>query len=269
MAKPAGARRAGPAPRSRRATRRYAVPYDTAGPRVRLGVVWFLAAGAALAVGPLPAAIVYGGVAAVAAAQSARCWRRGGARPNEVVAAGMAGAMAAGAVLGAAAAGVALLAGVVVAGVVAGGDRKSPHPIVVDVGWTIQCGLFPGLVGLSMVLLDRFDQGSALALLVLVSAYEIGDYVVGSGARTPYEGPAAGLVAVVVVTFVLSATPVYTLSFSATWIFGSLVAIGAPAGQLVASALLPTAAGPASALRRIDSLLLVGPAWCWGIGLVL
>ncbi len=269
MAKPARARRAAAAPRSRRAPRRYAVPYDTAGPRVRLGVVWFLVAATAVVVGPVPTAAVYGGAAAVAAAQSARCWRREGARPNEVVAAAMAGAMAGGACFGASGAGVALLGGVVAAGVVAGGDRKSPHPTVVDVGSTIQCGMFPGLVGLSMVLLDRFDQGSALALLVLVSAYEIGDYVVGSGARTPYEGPAAGLVAVVVVTFVLSATPVYTLSFSATWIFGSLVAIGAPAGQLVASALLPTAAGPASALRRIDSLLLVGPAWCWGIGLVL
>ena len=269
MAKPARARRAGPAPRSRRATRRYAVPYDTAGPRVRLGIIWFLAAGAALTVGPLPTAIVYGGMAAAAAAQSARCWRRGGARPNEVVAAGMAGAMAAGACLGAAAAGVALLAGVVVAGVVAGGDRKSPHPIVVDVGWTIQCGLFPGLVGLSMVLLDRLDQGSALALLLLVSAYEIGDYIVGSGARTPYEGPAAGLVAVVVITFIVSTTPLSTLSFGDSWIFGLMVAVGAPAGQVVASALLPTAAGPASALRRIDSLLLLAPVGCWGIGLVL
>ncbi|MSO87727.1 MAG: hypothetical protein EXQ71_09440 [Acidimicrobiia bacterium] len=129
--------------------------------------------------------------------------------------------------------------------------------------------MFPGLVGLSMVLLDGIDQGSALVLLLLVSAYEIGDYIVGSGARTPYEGPAAGLVAVVVITFIVSTTPISALSFGDSWIFGLVVAVGAPGGQVLASALLPTATGPASALRRIDSLLLVAPVWCWGIGLVL
>ena len=43
-----------------------------------------------------------------------------------------------------------------------------------DAGWTIQCALFPGLAAMSMVLLARLDQGSAIALLLLVSAYETG-----------------------------------------------------------------------------------------------
>jgi len=42
----------------------------------------------------------------------------------------------------------------------------------------------------------------------------------------------------------------------------------APAGQLFASALLPTAGSPASALRRLDSLLLAAPVWCIGIGVI-
>jgi len=42
----------------------------------------------------------------------------------------------------------------------------------------------------------------------------------------------------------------------------------APMGQLLASALLPTAKSPASALRRLDSLLLAAPVWCFGIGLL-
>ncbi len=47
------------------------------------------------------------------------------------------------------------------------------------------------------------------------------------------------------------------------------MALLAPAGQLVASALLPSATTPASGLRRLDSLLLAAPVWVWGVGLVL
>ncbi|MEQ1788774.1 MAG: hypothetical protein ABL966_17120, partial [Acidimicrobiales bacterium] len=152
---------------------------------------------------------------------------------------------------------------------VATGDTRSTHSMLSDAGWTVQCALFPGLAALSMVLLARLDQGSAIALLLLVSAYETGDYIVGSGARNPYEGPAAGLSAIVVITFIISTLPISALSFGEAWFFGGVVAVLAPLGQLLASALLPAAASPASGLRRLDSLLLAGPAWCIGVGLVL
>lgn len=260
------ARRRTPSPRSRR---RYAVPHDLEGPKVRLGVLWFLVAAATLAVGPLPAAVLYGGTAAVAAAQTARVWRRRRVPASEPAAAVLAAAMTVGACLGAGGAGLGLLAGVVVALVVATGDRRSPNASVADAGWTIQCALPPGVAAMSMVLLARLDQGSAIALLLLVSAYETGDFLVGSGARNPYEGPAAGLAAIVVITFIVSTLPISTLSFGEAWLFGGLVGLLAPAGQVLASALLPTAASPATALRRLDSLLLSAPAWCWGVGLVL
>jgi hypothetical protein len=63
-------------PSTTRRRRRYAVVYDIEGPRVRLGMLWFLVAGLAVAIGPLATAVVYGGAAAVAAAQVARVWRR-------------------------------------------------------------------------------------------------------------------------------------------------------------------------------------------------
>lgn len=265
-ARTAGARTR--AARSKRLGRRYAVVHDTNGPKVRLGILWFLVAAAALAVGPLTTALVYGSVAAVAAAQTARAWRSRRQRPNEAVAAGMAGLMAAGACFGAGGAGLGLLAAVIMAVVVARGDARSPHPTLVDAGWTIQCGLPPGLAAMSVVLLARLDQGSAIALLLLVSAYETGDFLVGSGARNPYEGPAAGGSAVVVVTFIISTLPISALDFGQAWLFGGLVLLLAPMGQLAASALLPSAKAPATALRRLDSLLLAAPVWCFGVGLV-
>jgi len=133
----------------------------------------------------------------------------------------------------------------------------------------VQCALPPGIVALSMVLLARLDQGSAMALLLLASAYETGDYLVGSGARNPYEGPAAGASAIVVITFIVSTLPISALGFGEAWLFGGLMVLLAPLGQLFASALLPTAKSPASSLRRLDSLLLAAPAWCFGIGLLL
>jgi len=260
--------RARPARRKARG-RRYAVVYDTSGPKVRLGIVWFLGALAAIAVGPLGAALVYGGAAGLAAAQTAQCWRKRRLRPNDSVAAIMAAAMGLGACFGAGGAGLAVLGGVALAYVAATGDTRSPNAAIADAGLTLQCALPPGLVALSMVLLTRLDQGSAIGLLLLVSAYETGDYLVGSGARNPYEGPAAGASAIVVITFILSTLPISALDFGEAWLFGGLVLLLAPFGQLLASALLPTAASPASSLRRLDSLLLAAPLWSFGIGLAL
>lgn len=250
------------------ARRRYAVVYDISGPHVRLGAAWFVLAVAAIGIGPLPTALVYGGAAGIAAAQTARRWRKRGGRPDEPIAAAMAALMGLGACLGAGGAGLAVLAGVVLALMRATADTQSPNPTVVDAGWTIRCALPPGIVALSMVLLSRLDQGSAFALLLLASAYETGDYLVGSGTRNPYEGPAAGAAGIVVLTFIVSTLPISTLDFGEAWLFGGLMVLLAPLGQLFASALLPSNRTRASALRRLDSLLLAAPAWCFGIGLI-
>lgn len=254
--------------RSKRLRRRYAVVYDIEGPHVRLGILWFLVAIVALGIGPLPAALVYGGAAALAGAQTARAWRRRRERPNPLVAAGMAGGMALGACLGPGGSGIATLLGTLAAMAVATGDSASRERTLTDAGWTVQCALPVGLAAMSMVLLLRLDLGSAIGLLLLVSAYETGDYIVGSGARNPYEGPAAGICALTVVTFALSTLPVSTLDFGQAWLFGGLVAVLAPLGQLLASAILPAAGSAASGLRRLDSLLLAAPVWYIGIGIV-
>ena len=220
----------------------------------------------ALIGGPFTTAVIYGVAAAIAAAQTARTWRKHGMAPVPLMAAGGAGLVTAGACFGAGGAGLGMLGAVALAFVGAAGDGTSHNPRIADVGWTLQCGLAPGLVGMSMVLLTRLDQGSAIALLLLVSAYETGDFLIGSGSRNPFEGPGAGAAAIVVITFIVSTLPISALSFGEAWLLGGLVALLAPAGQLVASALLPAAGAPASGLRRLDSLLIAAPIWAWAVG---
>ena len=258
-----------PAPRAKQ-SRRYAVVYDIEGPRVRLGILWFLIALAGMVVAPpLTVAVVYGLVAAVAAAQVATVWRREGNRAAVPVAAAGAGGMAVGALLGAGGMGLVMAGTAVAACVVAAGDTRSRAPLFSDAGWTVLSAIPPGLAAGSMVLLARLEIGAALALLALVSAYEIGDYLIGSGARNRFEGPVAGLLAVVVITFIIAILQVPPFESESGWAYGIAAGLLCPLGQLLASALLPDAGSPASGLRRIDSLLLAAPAWVWGVGLLL
>jgi hypothetical protein len=100
----------------------------------------------------------------------------------------------------------------------------------------------------------------------LASAYETGDYIVGSGASNPYEGPVAGATAIVVVTFAVTALGVRPLTFPGSFALGAGACVLCPIGQLLASVVLPSVTSPASALRRLDSLLVLGPAWALVIG---
>ena len=215
----------------------YAVVYDIDGPRVRLGMVWFVVALRPWPSDPCPRRSSTAPPPRWRPSRR-RVWRRRRLRPNDVVAAGMAGAMTVGACLARAA--LASASWRAPARLPRRhGDTRSPHPAVADAGWTVQCALFPGLAAMSMVLLARLDQGSAIALLLLVSAYETGDYIVGSGANNPYEGPAAGLSAIAMITFIVSTLPISTLSFGEAWLFGGIVAVLAPLGQLFASRAAP------------------------------
>jgi hypothetical protein len=279
---PAARRRASGAPRApttrraaaqqqrasgRRGGRRYAVVYDIDGPRVRLGMLWFVVAAPALVLGPATAALCYGAAATVAAAQTTKVWRQHRRRPSMAVAAGGAAAMSVGAVLGAGGFGLALAGTAVAACIHAAGDDRS-NGVFEDAGWTLQCAVPAGLVAASMVLLVRLEVGAAVSLLVLVSVYEIGDFLIGSGASNVYEGPVAGAAAVAVFTFIIAALEVPPFDFASAWAFGLAVALLAPVGQLAASALLPSAASPASGLRRLDSLLLAAPLWAFAVGLL-
>ncbi len=96
-------------------------------------------------------------------------------------------------------------------------------------------------------------------------AYDVGDFLVGTGANTPIEGPIAGIVAVLVVTFAIGVFAFPPFDMASAWVFGGMAAALCPLGQVVATAILPSADARAPALRRVDSLLLVGPLWTWAL----
>ena len=118
-----------------------------------------------------------------------------------------------------------------------------------------------GLAAGSMLALARDLPEAFAGLVLVVSAYEVGDFVIGSEAGNSYEGPVAGLALLGLVAaglYLVLPSPFTTADLP--W-FAALAAVGAPLGQIAASALLPRGDDPAPALRRIDSYLLVAPLW--------
>ena len=126
-----------------------------------------------------------------------------------------------------------------------------------------------GGVAAASVLLRATGLAPVLVLLAYAMAYDASTYVVGSGAASPWEGPAAGMAATGTVTLTVAAVLVPPFRGATPWLLGALAAVLAPLGPVVASALLgdPTARAPA--LRRLDSLLLLAPVWALAAWLLL
>lgn len=250
---------------------RYAVPYPTDGPKLTLGALWFLG----IAVGgwfstPLLALIAVV-VAGLASFQTARSFAP---FVDERVATAIAVVVAFSGVFGALGLGVALVLGALTCLLVAAGlpspepvlgPRKAPVPpmdALVHRAELLARSSLPGAVAAaSLVAIDRLEFGGFIAIVVLVSAYEVGDFLIGTGADNAIEGPIAGLVALAVAaacTYVLLPAPFDTNSYP---LFAVLTAVCAPLGQIAASAVLPRGVAWAPALRRLDSYLLTAPMW--------
>jgi hypothetical protein len=83
----------------------------------------------------------------------------------------------------------------------------------------------------------------------------------GSEAGSVFEGPFSGIAAVLVVTFAEAVFQLGPFETRAGWVFGGLVAVLAPLGAPLASALAPSADSAGPALRRLDAWLVVAPVW--------
>ena len=239
--------------------------YDLDGPRVRLGLVWFAVLLAGIALGSLALGLALAAVAGAAGSQTAAAWRRVGRRPNQIVAGVGALVLPLSAVVGTAALGFAVIAVAVAALATAGVDRRRRFPWLAEAGLTVQCAVPVGLATASLVLIRHLEIGAVIALVLLVCAYDVGDFLVGTGATTPVEGPIAGIVAVLVVTFAIGVFAIPPFEMASAWVFGGMAAALCPLGQVVATAILPAPDARVPALRRVDSLLLVGPLWTWAL----
>ncbi|MFP5320389.1 MAG: hypothetical protein ACLGIC_00930 [Acidimicrobiia bacterium] len=249
-----------------RAGSRYRIHYDIDGPRVRLGLLWFAGAVVAFALGSVAVALYFGLAFAAAGSHALRTWRARGAPVDPRVALIGVAVVVAGAAVHPRAMGVALLAvtaAVVVLGAREGGGGAAAG--VARASLVLQCTVPVAVAGGCFVLLHELEPWAAIALLLLTSAYETGDFLIGSGSSTSFEGPVAGGLAVVVLAFAVAAFGFPPFGVGEALAFGALVAPGAFAGQLLASVVLPHARALAPALRRVDSLLVVAPLWYLGV----
>jgi hypothetical protein len=209
-------------------------------------------------VAPFGLAAVYGAAAALGAAQTARAWQLRDQAPNLPVAAACAGLLPLAACFGSEAVGAAVLVATAVSVLVAPG---SVTRLLAAAGVTVRSWLFIGIAAASPVLVADIDVGAAVALVLLVSAFECGDYLMGTDARFALTGPLGGAAAVGVLSFSLFAVALPPFGGAAVVPYAVATAVLAPLGQVLASLVLPDGRAIASGLRRLDSLLVVGPAW--------
>jgi hypothetical protein len=242
---------------------------------VRLGILWFLVAMAAATAGRWATALLFGLVAAVAAVQTVRVWDelepddRSRREPTRVPGLpALAGLGALVVVLATASGtgngGVALIV-VTIAAAALGRFADPERGVATVVGATV----LPAVAASAVVLAVRIDTVAALFLILAVSLYDAGSFVLGSESTSRIEGPVGGIVGVLAATFTMAAFPAPPFSPATAWITGALVAVACPLGQWVVSACLPRADAPAGALRRLDAYLLAGPlfvAGAWAAG---
>lgn len=255
-----------------RAGNRWRRYYDLEGPKIRLGVLWFMAQVVGIAAGGPGAALVMAVTCAAAAAHTLRTWRVQGRDADPTTALVGTAVVVAAALFGPRVMGVAVLllvAGGITVVVQAAGGEVTPQQVLAKVGLWLQCSLPPALAGGCVVLLVEREPFAALALVCIVAAFDCGDFLIGSGSSNVVEGPVAGAAAVVVTTLAISSFGLLPFERTGAFIFGSLVAVLAPAGQYLATAMLPHSRSFAPALRRIDSLLLAAPLWYFGLHYIL
>jgi hypothetical protein len=246
--------------------RRLATVYDVDGPRVRLGVAWFAGALVAVAISPFTAALVYAAAAGLAARQVARAW--GSVSWQADLAAGLAAVPVLAALIGFPAVVATLVLGIVVAvGAAASPDgARMPGPGGrAAAAGILMLSMVAAVGGASFVLVRAESVLAAGVLLIIASAYEMGDYIVGSGSTNPVEGPLAGITTATLVALPLALVLVEPYNDAGV---GLLVftAVACPLGQVLASAALPGAGAPAPALRRIDTLLVLALVWAAASG---
>jgi hypothetical protein len=235
-----------------------AVIPDTDGPKVRLGIAWFVVLAAAAVLSRPALAVVMSAATALAAAEMTRI-QFGRPRLPAVVAAAALPVAALGGYAGLAA-GLALA----VVGVTAARLFRPAGPrAVLDVATGQLAALAVGGAAAAPVLIARLGPEAALTFVVFVSAYEVGDFVVGSGASARWEGPMAGVVTVCVCAFGAWVLALPPLGAEGTIALAAATAALGPLGPPAATVLLGSIDQRGRFVRRLDTLLVAGPIAAW------
>lgn len=232
------------------------------GPHARLGVVWFVVLMAALFAGTAGLVLLLAPAAGLAGVQALRS-RRAKA-PSPAVAGGGAFVLVVAAALGPAPAGAVGAILLVLLIVTTAARHRRVEAVVALVA--------AGVVGLACaapVLLLQDGVVPVFVLLTYAAVYDASAYVVGTGAGSSWEGPAAGIASIAAVTLAVAAVLVPPFRGASPWILGGLAAVLAPVGPYVASALMGDRRARVPALRRLDSLLVLAPAWCLAASILL
>lgn len=239
---------------------RLAVPYYTDGPKITFGVLWFVAVAATAFLSTWGLAAVAASVAGLAGLQAGAAWfpQFGPTKwwtAGAAFVVGISGVIGPlGLVAGAGMGMVLLLAYIALNPVHA---RSTGELLDVLIRSSLPAGIAAG----SLVALRDVTPGAVLLLIALISAYEAGDFLIGSGSSNAVEGPVSGLVALSAVAFVFWIVPPRPFTTTSVLLFAALAGVCCPLGQIVAAGLLPRGSAWAPALRRIDSYLLAAPLW--------
>lgn len=227
---------------------------------------WILA-GVAEAAEPAEPAGATGVTEATEVAERSDPEPRGPRRPSRspaLVAALLAAGASLAAGYGTGAAGLVLLGAAVTAGLVrvAGGARAGS---AVAIG-----AILPGIAAASIVLALQVDLWAALFLVLAVSFYDAGSFLMGSDAAKPWEGPVAGILGTLAVTFTMSTIQVPPMDRAQWWIAGVCLVLTCLPGQLVTGWFLPDPESRVPAMRRLDAYVIAGPAYLgclWALGI--
>ncbi|GAC1518164.1 MAG: hypothetical protein NVS1B12_09850 [Acidimicrobiales bacterium] len=239
-------------------------PPDLAGPKIVLGIVWASITAAALLAGPVVLGIWLAIVAGLAGTQAARSWKRIPTRhPLPPASGGAAMVSVLGACFGpvgfAGAAAVALVGAAIWSTVVAT-QRSGANAPGGDVVLTVACAAVPALAAAGPVLLRGHGLVAALVLVIYALVHDASAFLIGAGARRPWEGPLAGVASIGSVTVAVAAIfPQF--KGASPWELGILAALLTPLGPVVSGFVVGSHRARIPALRRLDSLVLLGPIW--------